>query len=114
MLGALLTASELFQQAPTGHRNVLVIYSDMRHVDADLDLETPAVIHVDALMVDVERRKLLPNLAGAMVYVLGADAAGERIAQWEGLKEFWTAYFKKAGAHLIDYFVLENPPRLVP
>ena len=114
VLGVLLTASELFQQAQLHASNVLIIYSDMRHVNSELDLETPDVIHVNAIMATVERRKLLANLTGVSVYVLGADAGGRRPAQWEALKQFWTAYFGKAGANLMCYSVLGEPPQLVP
>ena len=112
VLGALLTASELFREVPTRRRNVLVIYSDMRHVNSELDLETPVTIHVDAMLAIAERRKLLANLMGDAVYVLGADAAGKRVAQWEALKQFWTAYFKMAGANLMGYSILGEPPQL--
>jgi len=114
VLGALLTASELFQQDATGQKDVLVVYSDMRHVNSELDLETSDVIHVNALVARVERRKLLANLTGVSVYVLGADAAGRRPAQWEALKQFWAAYFEKAGANLLCYSTLDEPPQLVP
>jgi len=112
VLGSLLTASELFRQNPRSQKNVLIIYSDMRHVDAELDFEAPNIIHVDTLIATVARRNLLADLSGVSVYILGADGAGKQPAQWDALKQFWAAYFVRAGAHLISYTVLSEPPQL--
>lgn len=112
VFGALLVAGALFQKAPNGGRKVLVLYSDMRHVTIGLDLESPAIVRGDALLAVVGRRGLLADLSGVVVYVLGADAAGKRVTQWESLKQFWTAYFKKAGATLSGYSILCEPLKL--
>jgi hypothetical protein len=114
VLGALLVASALFREAPARQRNVLVLYSDMRHVTTALNLESPAHISVDTVLTTVETHKLLTNLSGVEVFVLGADAAGANVSQWESLKQFWTTYFKKAGATLSGYSILCEVPRLEP
>ena len=112
VLGALLVGSALFQGAPGCQRKVFVLYSDMRHVTPGLNLESPSSIRVDTVLTRVESHKLMANLSGVEVFVLGADAARESVAQWESLKRFWTSYFEKAGAVLYSYSVLCEPPRL--
>jgi hypothetical protein len=112
VFGALLVASALFQEARDCQKKMLVLYSDMRHVTPDLDLESPAIIHVDAVLAAVEKHQLLADLRGVEVFVLGADAAGKRLAQWKSLKQFWMGYFKEAGAALSGYTILCEPPRL--
>jgi hypothetical protein len=114
VLGALLVASALFREAPAHQRKMLVLYSDMRHVTTALNLESPAPISVDRVLITVETHKLLTNLSGVEVFVLGADAAGTNVSQWESLKQFWTTYFKKAGATLSGYSILCETPQLEP
>jgi hypothetical protein len=110
VFGALLVASALFQEAPARKRKLLILYSDMRHVTPGLDLESP-IIPADAALTVVKKNKLLADLSGVDVFVLGADSAGKRVDQWESLKKFWTAYFKRAGAILAGYSILcEIPP----
>jgi hypothetical protein len=113
VFGALLVASALFRETtPTHPRKVLVLYSDMRNVTQGLDLESPATIRVDAVLAMVERHKLLTDLSGIEVFVLGADAVGKRVTQWESLRQFWMAYFKRARATLSGYSLLCEPPQL--
>jgi hypothetical protein len=114
VLGALLVASALFQEAPARQRKILVLYSDMRHVTPALNLESPAHISVDRALATVENDRLLTNLSGVEVFVLGADAAASDIVQWESLKQFWVNYFEKAGATLSRYSILCEAPRLEP
>jgi hypothetical protein len=102
----------LFQEAPIREGRVVVFYSDMRHATPGLDLESPAIIRADEVLTAVQRHGLLADLSGVAVYVLGADAAGKRVGQWESLKQFWAAYFKKAGANLLSYSILCEPPKL--
>jgi hypothetical protein len=60
----------------------------------------------------VEKHKLFADLTSVEVFVLGANAAGKRVTQWESLKQFWTSYFKRAGAILSGYSILCEPPQL--
>jgi hypothetical protein len=110
LLGAVTVASQLFQQ--DGRRNILVIFSDMRHYTAALDLERPNSIAVAGAMAAAEKRRLIPNLKDVEVYVLGADGAGKTISYWQGLRDFWQAYFKKAGANVRTYTILRELPVL--
>jgi hypothetical protein len=114
ILGGLFVASETFREMPSGRRNILIIYSDMRQSTRALNLEEPIALHVDPVMATVEKRGLLSNLNGVTVYVSGADGAGRQVSQWESLKQIWAAYFKKVGACLLSYSILSNPPDLKP
>ena len=54
----------------------------------------------------IERTKangLLVPLAGYRVYVIGASPAGLSPQAWNGLRTFWTLYFREAGAELVSY-----------
>ena len=107
ILGTLLVAADLFRPSP-GRRNVLVIFSDMRQDMPVLDLEHPKVVSASLAISKAERERLLPDLHGIEVYVLGVDGAGKDIAYWQTLRDFWTAYFKKTGANLKTYTVLRE------
>ncbi len=78
-----------------------------------LNLERPALVPVSAL-AKIEKRKLVADLKGVEVYVLGVDGAGKDLAHWQSLRDFWTAYFQKSGAILKTYSVLRDPPNLGP
>lgn len=112
VFGGLLVASALFQEVRTRQRKVLILYSDMRHVTPGLDLESSAIIRVDTVLALVEKHKLLTDLGGVEVFVLGADAAGKSVTQWEFLRQFWMAYFKRARATLSGYSILCESPKL--
>jgi len=113
ILGALMTASQLFQTSPSRH-NILVIFSDMRSDTPALDLEHPRIVSTSFAMKKAEKGRLLPDLHGVEVYALGIDGAGKDMAYWQTLRDFWTAYFKRTGADLKSYSVLRDPPDLGP
>ena len=109
ILGGLLVAGELFQQTPRA-RNILVIFSDMRQQTPALALESRKAIPVDGLLAKVEQERLLAVLQGVEVYVLGVDSAGKPVAYWTELRDFWTAYFRRAGADVKMYSLLRDVP----
>ncbi len=109
VLGALVLAAQLFEPSPKGRRKVLVIYSDMQQATRDLNLEAPRVIPLEVALTKVESEKLLPDMKDVEVYVLGAHAAGRKVARWEQLRQFWVSYFRKAGANLKSYSALRDP-----
>jgi hypothetical protein len=112
IFGALLLAQELFRSGPPGSRNVLILYSDMRHVTPILDLETPRVIPVQSALKTAAQHGLVADLAGIAVYAAGTTTPGRRVEEWESLRKFWMAYLEKAGAELWDYSILWEPPSL--
>jgi hypothetical protein len=109
ILGALLVAGELFRQRPAS-RKVLVIFSDMRHETAALDLERAGVVSVASTLESTEQQRLIADLHGVEVCVLGVHSAGRTYAYWSSLREFWSAYFKRAGASVKAYTVLRDLP----
>ena len=109
IFGALLVASQLFKQTPQS-RNVLIIFSDMRHETAAVNLESPAVITVDRSLAKAETNRLLADLPGVAVYVLGVDSAGKAVIYWDSLRDFWTQYFRQVGARLQKYSILRELP----
>jgi hypothetical protein len=112
VFGALLVASMLFQEAKDRRSKVLVIYSDMRHVTSELDLESPTIVRVDLALATVEKLQLVAELRDVDVFVLGANSSGKTAAQWRSLNHFWMRYFDKAGAALSEYSVTCEAPTL--
>jgi len=112
IMGALLFADQLFRRAPADTKKYLFLFSDMRHVTRGLNLEVRRTVPTDTLLTTVARHRLLANLPGVTVYVLGADAEGMPVTAWDDLRQFWTAYFTKAGASLAAYSSLSDPPIL--
>jgi hypothetical protein len=112
ILGALLVASEVFDVTKSNKRKVIVIYSDMLQATDALNLEQPTTLDLDLALATIEREDLSAKLTSVLVYVLGADGGGRKVVQWEVLKEFWTAYFKKCGAELLGYSPFCDPPGL--
>ena len=76
ILGALMTASLLFQAAP-GCKHVLVVFSDMRSDTPALNLEHARMVSTAFAMQRAEKERLLPVLHGVEVYALGVDGAGK-------------------------------------
>jgi hypothetical protein len=110
LLGALVMASQVFEPKE-GHRNVLVIFSDMRHETRSLNFSRLAVVPVQSTLGKIERGGLIPDLNGIDVYVLGVDAAGKSVGYWNSLRDFWLAYFGKAGAKVRAYSMLRDLPQ---
>jgi len=108
ILGALLLADQLFHERPTGWRDVLVIFSDMRQDTADVNLETPPKFDARVALGKTEKNGLIARLGNVQVYVLGVDNAGKPIAYWTQLRGYWLEYFARAGAHVETYSVLRE------
>lgn len=113
ILGALLVVSEVFHETPKGSHKVLVVFSDMRQATRAVNLERPPVVLTATAMEAVANEKLLADLNGVEVNALGVDAAGETIRYWTSLRDFWTAYFVKAGATVTRYSALRGVPEFV-
>jgi hypothetical protein len=110
ILGALFIASEVFHESPGGRRKVLVVLSDMRQATGALNLERQAVVQTPAAMRRVAGNKLMADLGGVEVYAEGVDGAGESVAYWQSLHDFWKAYFVQTGATLARYSALRGVP----
>jgi hypothetical protein len=110
MFGALIVTADILRQS--SGRKVLVMFSDMRQSTRELDLERPATIAIVQALRIADQQRLVADLQGVDVYVLGVDASGKAIGYWDSLRDFWAAYFKKAGAVLKVYSILRDSPDL--
>lgn len=111
VLGAVLLASDIFRHAPQGSQKVLIVFSDMKQATRMLNIERLPVVRIKAALQRVENTQQLAALDGVQVYIEGADGAGETVAYWESLKEFWLAYFARSGATVERYTVLRDVPK---
>jgi hypothetical protein len=98
VFGALARAVVEFETASQGPRSLIVL-SDMRHVGRGFDLERRIPDPLE-MVRRVERKSLVPRLAGVSVWVLGAHTADVEEREWRRLKTFWIEYFRRAGADL--------------
>ncbi len=110
LLGAMFIASQSFEQAPPAERKLLIVFSDMRQSTAGLDFEHIAVGNTDILINKATQNSGEPDLSGVEAYALGVDAAGITYDRWRDIRNFWTEYFRKAGANLKAYSVLRALP----
>jgi hypothetical protein len=110
ILGALLVASEVFNESPDGRRKVLIVLSDMKQATRVLNLERQSTVQTTVAMQQVTNSKLLADLHGVDVYAEGVDGAGEPVGYWQSLHGLWEAYFAKAGATVKGYSVLRGVP----
>jgi hypothetical protein len=111
LLGALVMASQVFEPRE-GHRNVLVILSDMRHETRSLNFAKFTVVPVQPTLDRVMQASLIGDLKGTEVYVLGVHSVGKSVGYWNSLRDFWLAYFEKAGAKVRAYSMLRDLPQL--
>jgi hypothetical protein len=108
VIGAVVVASELLHQ--TNGRRDLIIYSDMRHSVTPIDIERPRLIAVASTIKAVESHGLIPDLRGMNVWIFGVDGDSKDIAYIRTLREFWTAFFSKAGARLRVFSMMREVP----
>jgi hypothetical protein len=108
IIGALALAGQIFAQPS---QKILVIYSDMRHRTAGLDLESPAS-QPGFGRIQASGRAVAVALPRVEVYVLGVDGAGKSLTHWESLRGFWADSFRASGATMKEYSVLRFLPEL--
>ncbi len=105
IFGALILAADMLRQS--SRRKALVLFSDMRQSTSDTDFERLKTISRQTLAT-VERQELIARLQNVDLYVLGVDGTGKSLAYWNSLRDFWEAYFHKAGANLKKYSTLRD------
>jgi hypothetical protein len=108
LVGAFLVASQIFQKAGAGRRDVLVVFSDMWQETQELDFARMTDLCDSRSMEKVRAQKLLANLRDTDVYAMGVDAVGKKRSDWDCSREFWTKYFAGAGANLREYSLLRE------
>jgi len=111
LLGALVVSAQIFEPRD-GRRNVLVIFSDMRHETRSLNLAKFSVVPLQPTLDGIASAGLTADLKGVEVYALGVDAAGKSVGYWNTLRDFWLAYFEKAGAKVRAYSIMRDLPQL--
>ena len=94
LFGALVMSSQIFEPRD-GRRNVLVIFSDMRHETPSLNLAKFSVVPLQPTLDGIASAGLTADLKGVEVYVLGVDAAGKSVGYWNSLRDFWLRISKK-------------------
>jgi hypothetical protein len=55
-------------------------------------------------------RSILRDLKVVDLYVLGADAAGHGVLQWDRMRESWIAHFNEVQANLKRYSIVRVLP----
>jgi hypothetical protein len=108
LFGAFLVAGQIFQEAGAGRRDVLVVFSDMWQETREFNFGRTTDICVPEAMKRVRDQKLLANLRGAEVEVLGTDAPGRSKAEWTCVRDFWMRYLAEAGARAREYSVTRD------
>lgn len=95
VLSAIKMAGQMLESEP--RRKVLVLMSDMLET-AVVDLETPGLTDARSAryLERLEKDRMLANLAGYNVYVVGIKSAGNK--DMAAAEQFWRQYFDKTGA----------------
>jgi len=108
LFGAFLVASQIFQEAGAGRRDVLVLFSDMWQETREVSFGRMTRGCAPGTMEKVRVQKLLANLKDADVEVLGTDAPARNKAEWVCIRDFWMKYLAEAGAKSREYSVLRE------
>jgi hypothetical protein len=82
----------------------------MRQATGALNFEHQSVVRTDSALQQVGNNKLFADLHDVDVYAEGVDAAGETVGYWQSLRDFWMAYFIRAGAAVKGYSALRDVP----
>lgn len=106
IFGALELASQLFAQSTDPGRKELIAFSDMRESTSCLDIEHIKL--VPTFQAVPQNCGEMPILRNVHVYIAGTYGAGESIAYWQSLQNFWTGYFHRTGAILEGFTVLKE------
>ena len=104
VLGAISLASVILGESRAS-RKLLIIYSDMRHVTKELDLESPDQIDPDKMLEKVESLGLVPDLEGVDVFALAVLTQKKMPAAWSALRKFYEGLFLRSGASLKKYSI---------
>lgn len=111
LFATLHTAAERLREAPDRPATIVML-SDMLQCAGGVCMERPEQIPNPAWVAARAESGEIPNLRGACVVIVGADAS---TAEGRRVREFWTAYFTAAGARLREEnysYSLTSPRRL--
>lgn len=106
IIGALWRVDELFDTLPKEKAyplpKTIWILSDMRNETKDFAISDLMRLNPQTVQEHTEAEPVVP-LSGYTVHVCGASTIGLSAKAWTRIKDFWTAYFKHAGADLASY-----------
>jgi hypothetical protein len=108
LFGAFLVASQIFQSAGAGRRDILVVFSDMWQESREFNFGRMTKVCAPEAMGKVRAQMLLANLRDADIEVLGTDSPGRTKAEWECVRDFWMKYLAEAGAKSREYSVMRE------
>lgn len=98
IFSSVLLAEKIF--SAESRRKVLILMSDMieDYPPYAFDRMTWTPTATQKLLMELETKKMIPDLSGVCVYVSGISAPSAELARNIGV--FWEAYFRKAKADL--------------
>jgi hypothetical protein len=79
------------------------IFSDMMNESASFSMPALLPAGPKNMIEQAKAKSLIVPLDAYKVYVIGAWPAGLRPQTWNGVRTFWTLYFREAGAKLVTY-----------
>jgi hypothetical protein len=107
IIGALWQLKALLESGSKGNSNTVSktiwIFSDMMNESANLNMPALLPGGPEKMIERVKANGLLVPLAGYGIYVIGASPVGLSPKAWNAVREFWTLYFRDAGAELASY-----------
>lgn len=86
---------------------VILILTDALQAASGVDLATATLddAAISMILRDLRAQRLVPNLRGSKVYMVGVGVGGEQLtpAQLAQIRRFWEQYFEATKATLVTY-----------
>ena len=102
IFGALNLAAAMYTSLGADKRN-LIVFSDMRHNTAEINLENQKKVDVEATVAKAVKLGLIPDLGKVKIWCLGVHTIGVTPEYWGSLKGFWTKVFHRSGSQLVAF-----------
>lgn len=84
------------------------IMSDMMNETVALPMPALLALGPEQMLEQAKANGLIVPLQACKIHVLGAATSGLTPRSWNAVKAFWSAYFKEAGAELVEYSTETN------
>jgi len=108
VLGAMRLAGQVFQGTRPDQKKTLVVFSDMVQETRSLNLTKSVPVSGTGWKFNREDKKLVPELEGAEIHVLGVELPKGQVNNWHSIRSFWTTFLRACGANLVQYSVLRQ------
>jgi hypothetical protein len=102
IFGGLWQLKTLLDTVPTQDKEIWIL-SDMMNETTSFNMPALLTLGPTRMLQQVRANNLLVPLKGYRVHVGGVSAIGLTPEEWNTVKEFWTMYFRAAGAELAGY-----------